>query len=354
MTSLERSLAFAAAYSWRLLVVAAGLAALAFVLVQLAVVVLPVFLALFATTLLRPPAEWLHSRGIPRLAAALLSVTGGLVLLGGLVVLIVPPFIDNIQDLGGELRGGVGEGRTWLEDGPLGLSEAQIDDYVDRAEQALRDHGAVIATGVLGGARVLIELLAALALSVVLTFFFVKDGERIVRWLLGLFPDPRRQELEEIGRRSWRTLASYLRGVTIVALFDSVFIGLALVVIGVPAALPLAVFTFFGAYVPIVGAVVTGIAAVIVALIANGLVPAALVAAAVLIVQQVESNLLQPFVVGRAVAVHPIVILMTVMAGGILGGVIGAMVAVPLVAVAVRVGGFMREQGALAAPRGAS
>ena len=131
---------------------------------------------------------------------------------------------------------------------------------------------------------------------------------------------------------------------TVVALFDSVFIGLALALIGVPAALPLAVFTFFGAYIPIAGALITGIAAVLVALVAEGVTTAALVALAVLVVQQVESNALQPFVVGRAVALHPVVILLAVTTGAILGGVAGAIVAVPVTAVAARVGGYLRER----------
>lgn len=153
-----------------------------------------------------------------------------------------------------------------------------------------------------------------------------------------------------MGSQSWETLSGYLRGMTIVALVDSVFIGIALVVLDVPGALALSVLVFFGAYIPIAGAVVTGALAVLVALIAEGLVTALLVLAAVLVVQQTESNLLHPFVVGRAVNVHPAAILLGVTAGAVLGGIIGAFIAVPIVAVGARIGGYIREQAGSTEP----
>ncbi|HWC33127.1 MAG TPA: AI-2E family transporter, partial [Actinomycetota bacterium] len=296
--------------------------------------------------LLRPPAQWLHARGASRAAAALLVMGGALAVLAALATVIVPPFVDQLDQLGRDLRAGVEQAGDWLLEGPLNLSEQELDGYLDSAERSLRESGGTIATGVLGGALLVLELIAGVGLAVVITFFFLKDGDRIAAWLVGLFPKQRRGEVEEVGRRAWETLADYLRGMTVVALFDSVFIGLVLVIIGVPAALPLAVFTFFGAYIPIAGALITGIAAVLVALVAEGVTTAAIVALAVLVVQQVESNLLQPFVVGRAVAVHPLAILLAVTAGAVLGGVAGAIVAVPVTAVGARVGGYLRERTA--------
>lgn len=338
------SLEVAAAYAWRVLVIAAALILAGLVFQRLALVFLPLFLALFGTAILRPPAQWLRRRGAPPALAALAVVGAALALAAGLLALIVPPFVDQLDQLGRDLRGGVEEAGDWLLQGPLNLSERDLSEYIERAERTLRENTDAIATGALSGARIALELLAGLALALVITFFFVKDGDRISSWFMGLFPAERRAEAEEVGRRSWETLAGYLRGMTVVALFDSVFIGVSLAIIGVPAALPLAVLTFFGAYVPIVGAVVTGMAAVLVALIAEGLVPAAMVLVAVVVVQQVESNILQPFVVGRAVSVHPVAILLAVTTGGILGGVPGAIVAVPVTAVAAQVGGFLRER----------
>lgn len=228
--------------------------------------------------------------------------------------------------------------------GPGNATERGLDDYLDSAAAQLEENAEAVAGGLFSGALLLLEVVIGLALALVLTFFFLKDGERIWDWTVGVSPAGARADLAEIGRRSWRTLGGYLRGVTLVALFDAVFIGLALVVLGVPAALPLAVLTFLGAYVPIAGAVLTGAGAVVVALAADGLVTAGLVAAAVLVVQQIESNLLHPVVVGRAVALHPVAILLALTTGAVLAGVVGALVAVPLAAVAAQAGGYLRER----------
>ena len=341
-----RPLETAAAYAWRLLVLGAAVIAVGIVVRELALIAMALFLALFGTALLRPPAERLRARGLPPAGAALAVMLTALAALAAVLAMIVPPFVDQLDQLGRDLRAGVEQAGDWLLEGPLNLSERELDEYLDRAERSLRESSGAIVTGVIGGALVVLEVVAGVALAVVITFFFLKDGDRITAWFVGLFPQAHRPELEEVGGRVWRTLAGYLRGMTVVALFDSVFIGLALVIIGVPAALPLAVFTFFGAYIPIAGALITGLAAVLVALVSDGVATAAIVALAVLVVQQVESNVLQPFVVGRAVAVHPLAILLAVTAGAILGGIAGAIVAVPLTAVAARVGGYMRERAA--------
>ena len=339
-------LAIAAAYAWRLLVIGAAAIALGIVVRELALIAMALFLALFGTALLRPAAERLRARGFSPASAALAVMCAAFAALAAVLAMILPPFVDQLDQLGRDLRAGVEQAGDWLLEGPLNISERELDEYLDRAERSLRESSGAIVTGVIGGALVVLEAVAGVALAVVITFFFLKDGDRITAWFVGLFPQARRPELEEVGGRAWRTLAAYLRGMTVVALFDSVFIGLALVIIGVPAALPLAVFTFFGAYIPIAGALITGLAAVLVALVSDGVATAAIVALAVLVVQQVESSVLQPFVVGRTVAVHPLAILLAVTAGAILGGVAGAIVAVPLTAVAARVGGYVRERAA--------
>jgi putative heme transporter len=347
----------AAAYSWRLLLVGAAVVVAGLLVARLWLVVLAVLLALFGTALLRPPTEALKARGWPPAVAAGGVLAGAVGLLGGLMLLIVPPFVAQLEDLGASLRGGIDSVRDWLIEGPLELSRSDLDDYVAGAAEELRQNTDVIIDNLLSGAQLAGSLLAAAAIALVVTFFFLKDGDQMVDWFVGLFDRRHERDLRELGARSWDTLAGYLRGMTLVALFDAVLIGLALAVIGVPAALPLAVFTFFGAYVPIVGAVVTGLAAVLVALVALGLVDALIVLAAVVIVQQTESNLLHPVVVSRAVSVHPVVILLAVTTGAVLAGVPGAVVAVPVAAVAARIGGFVREkrrERADAAPRDAA
>lgn len=339
---MVRPLQIGAAYAWRLLVVAAAFVVLGLAVEKLSLVVFPVFLALFGTAILRTPSRWLRSRGLPPAAAASIAVAGAIVCVAAIGYLIVPPFFDQLDELVKGVREGIKEAGDWLLTGPLNLSQGELDRYISDGESSLRDNSGVIAGGVLGGAQLALELVAGLLFALVVTFFFLKDDDRIGGWFVGLFPERNRAEVTELGGQSWETLVGYLRGITLVALFDSIFIGIALVIVGVPAALPLAVLVFFGAYIPIIGAVVTGAAAALVALVSDGVTAAIVVAIAVLVVQQVESNLLHPYVVGRAVSVHPVVILLAVVAGGALGGIPGAVVAVPTVAVASRIGAHLR------------
>jgi putative heme transporter len=263
----------------------------------------------------------------------------------GILAWIVPRFIAEFDELADDLVAGIEEAGDWLVEGPPGVPRDQLESWVDGAVEEIQGSTEEIVAGVIAGAQFAIEVLVVLAIALVLTFFFLKDGDRIWDWIVGVFARTHRADVREMGSRSWTTLAGYLRGMTIVALADSIFIGIALVILDVPGALALAVLIFFAAYIPIAGAVVTGALAVLVALIAQGLITALLVLAAVVIVQQAESNLLHPFVVGRAVQVHPVAILLGVTAGAVLGGVIGALVAVPIVAVGARIGGYIREQG---------
>ena len=343
--TVPRTLAVATAWSWRLLVVGAAVVVVGYIASELRLVVLPVFLALVFTALLRPIAEHLRRRGAPPFLAALTSVLVALTAVSGILAWIVPAFIGELDDLADDLIAGVEDAGDWLVEGPPGVPRDQLEEWVDQAVEEFRGSTEEIVAGAISGAQFAIEVLVVLGIALVLTFFFLKDGDRIWDWIVGVFARDHHEDVREMGSRSWKTLAGYLQGMTIVALADSIFIGLALVILNVPGALALAVLVFFGAYIPIAGAVVTGALAVLVALVAEGLVTALIVLAAVVIVQQAESNLLHPYVVGRAVAVHPVAILLGVTAGAVLGGVIGAFVAVPIVAVAARVGGYIREQG---------
>ena len=342
--TVPKPLALAAEWSWRLLVIGAAVLAVAYLANRLRIVVLPVFVALFFTALLRPVSERVRALGAPAFAAALSAVLLALAVVAGVLAWVVPRFIDEIQGLSDDVVAGIESAADWLVEGPVGLSREELDDLVDDAGAEIQGSSDQIVSGVISGAQVALEVAAGLGIALVLTFFFIKDGDRIWDWIVGLFASRQRDHVREMGTRSWATLAGYLRGMTIVAFVDSILIGLALVILDVPGALALAVFVFFGAYVPIAGAFVTGLLAVLVALVAEGLVTALLVLAAVVLIQQLEGNLLHPFVVGRAVAVHPIAILLGVAAGAVLGGIIGAFIAVPLVAVGARIGGYLRER----------
>lgn len=335
-------LAAAADISWRLLVVAAAVAVAALVLSELRLLALAIVGALFATALLRPPVMWLRGRGWGSASASAAVLISALGVLAGIVAAIVPPFVDQLDELGSSLRDGVQQAADWLIEGPLGLSEQELDAYVDQTFDQALDNSEALLQGVFSSAVLVGEIVIGLLIALVVTFFLLRDGDRIWDWALGLVGDETRVDMAEVGRRSWATLGGYLRGITLVALFDAVFIGVALVILGVPAALPLAVLTFFGAYIPIAGAVITGLAAVLVALVANGPLIAGAVAAAVLVVQQVESNVLHPVVVGRAVALHPLATLLAVAAGALIAGIPGAIVAVPITAVAARAASYLR------------
>lgn len=342
--TVPRTLAIATAWSWRILIVGAAILAVTYLTMQLRLVFLPVFLALFFTALLRPVSEQLKLFGSPPLLAALSSVILMVAVLTGIAAWVVPQFIAEFQELGDDIVLGFENASAWLVEGSPGISQEQLDRWVDSVVAQVQGSSDQIAGGVLSGAQVAVELLLGLGISLVVTFFFLKDGERIWNGIVSLFSPSKQADVEEMGSRAWTTLAGYLRGMTIVALADSVFIGIALVLLEVPGALALAVLIFFGAYVPIAGAIVTGALAVVIALIANGLVSALIVLGVVVAVQQLESNFLQPYVVGRAVQVHPVAILLGVTAGAVLGGVIGAFIAVPIVAVVTRVAGYIRER----------
>jgi putative heme transporter len=347
---VPRTLRIAANIAWRLLLVGAALVVVAIVVARLRLVFLPVVAALFLATVLAPPTRELKEHGLPDAAAAiivLLVSIATLVLLGWGIAL---PVTDEFGDLDTGVRDGVDRVGDWLVEGPLGLEQEQIDRWIDRAEAELRDQSGVIAGGVVTGTLLVVEVIAGGLLTLVLLFFFLKDGERMWAWGVALVPEERRGDVHEMGVRAWMTLSAYLRGVAAVGLIDAVFIGLALWLLGVPLVLPLAVLTFFGGFFPIVGATLAGFAAVMVALVSNGLVTALLVLGAVLLVQQLEGNLLQPVIVGRSVKLHPVVVLLALVAGGVVWGLIGAFIAVPLTAVVVSTASYLYGERPLPTP----
>lgn len=317
--------------------IAAAIAVAALVLSHLRLVVLPVIAALFLSTILHPAVRQLRGKGWPDGLAALATLLVTLLLFGGVVALMAPSVTNEVDQLAHEVADGVEEVGDWLFAGPFGLSETQVRDYVEQAGDQVRDSAAPIASGVVGGALLAIEIVVGALLTLVLLFFFLKDGGRLWAGVLSLVPADGRERAARIGTESWDALQGYLRGITVVALFDAVFIGLALWLLGVPLVIPLATLTFFAAYIPIAGAFTAGLAAVLVALVSEGVGTAIAVTIAIAAVQQIESNLLHPVVVGRSVRLHPVVILVSVAAGAITAGIVGAFLAVPIAAVVTRI-----------------
>ena len=351
---VPRGLRFAAALAWRALVVAAAIAVLAYALARLRVIVVPVAVAMLLATFLVPPARWLRGRGLPSALAALAVVLGAVVLIVGVASALVPRIADDVGELDVSIDAGVTEATEWLGEGPLGLSRARIESLKDRASEQLRSRSDAIVGGVFGGAYLALELVAGLVLVVVTLFFLVKDGERLWRWVVRLFPPPARGDVAAIGELAWATAGGYIRGIAIVALVDAVLIGLALWLIGVPSVLPLATLTFVGGFFPIIGAFVAGFAAAMVALVAEGWIAMLLVIGATVLVQQLEGNILQPIIVGHAVELHPLAILLGIIAGGLLWGVAGAFFAVPLIAIVARAASYLSGGRSVTPDAGAS
>ena len=333
-----------AAASWKFLVIAAALAVIVYALVKLRVVVFPIIAALFATTLIHPAGEWLHRRGLPRLASIWVAIVGGLLLLTGVFALLAPQVANEFGTLSADVNRGSRQVIEWLSRGPLELSQQELNRYVDRAAEQLQANSSTITSGVLAGAIKVGEVLVGIILTLVLTFFFVKDGATIFAWFTSQFSQRRRQSLNVLGMRLWQTLGAYLRGIAFVGLVDAVLIGIALLLIGVPLVIPLAVLTFFGAFLPLIGATVAGVVAALVALVSGGVIDALLVGVAILVIQQVEGHVLQPVVLGRAIKLHPTVVLLSLAAGGVLAGIAGAFLAVPVAALATVVGSHIKAE----------
>jgi putative heme transporter len=332
----------AAGVSWRFLVVVAATALVVFVVGQLMVVVLPVLLALLLATVLAPPAQWLKGKGVPAALAAILMVLGALVALGGLIAVIIPQVAAELGNVGDDVVEGFDNLLDWLGRSAFPLDRAQIDQAIEQGGELVQANAGGVTSGILSGTVAALQAVAGLIVAFVLLFFFLKDSERITGWLLDRTPSHRRADLTAVGGRAWSTLGGYFRGTAIVAAVDAIGIGIGLSLIGVPLVLPLMLLTFFGGFLPLVGATVAGFVAVLVALVSLGFLEALLTLGVVVLVQQLESNILEPYVLGRAVRLHPIVVLLSLMTGAVVAGLVGAFLAVPVAAVGAAVGNEVR------------
>jgi predicted PurR-regulated permease PerM len=336
-----------AQFSWRLLVVLVGVAGLVMLFTRLYLVSLPIILALVIATIAVPPARRLERRGVPRLLAALIVVVGGAAALIGGLIMLVPAFTRQVAALGPTIGEAFDRVLDWFETGPLGLDRSDIETLVTDALDNVGQFSGTVATQVGSIAVAVGEILTAVSLAVVLLFFFVKDGEQIVGWFIARAPERVRDDMRAAGARGWGALAGYVRGTAAIALIDAVGIGLGLLIVGVPLVLPLTLLVFLGGFVPVIGAFVSGLLATLVALATGGLTTALIVLAIVVLVQQVESNVLQPMIMRRAVSLHPIVILSVLTAGVVIVGVLGAFLAVPIAATLAAVGNELRLRGEL-------
>jgi len=320
------------------LIIAGTVYLLVQLLVRLAPLTLAIVVALLLAALVHPLSDRLRRARVPPWIAALTGVLALLVAITGSLVLIGQRAMDQLPNLQRSLKEGLGRVRDFALNGPFPISQAQVDAMTRGLARAAR----AAAPDPVGGATAAAQVAASILIAFVLLFFMLKDGRAMWQWTLRACPARFRRALDEAAEAGWGTLVSYVRGIVVIALVDAVGIGVALALIGVPLALPLALLTFIAAFVPIIGATVAGAAAVLVAFVTNGPGDALLVLVAVIVVQQAEGNLLQPLIQGRALDLHPAVVLVAVTAGTLLGGIAGAAVAVPLVAVANRVTAVVR------------
>ena len=342
--SVPEPLRRAALWSGYFLLIVAGALALLYVIVRLRLIFIPAFIAVLLATLLAPLVDRLRARGWKPLPATATVLLGSVLVLVAIFSLLVPQLVDQFDEMRASATEGFDEIVRWLGQGPLELSEEQIDGYLDQAAEQIRANSSAITGGILAGATRTFEFIAGFLLALVLLFFFLKDGPEIAQWFRRQVARRNREHVDEMARRAWATLSGYVRGTAIIALVDAVLIGLALVLVGNPLWIPLAVITFFGAFFPIVGAVVAGTVAALVTLVTNGLTSALIVTGAIIVIQQLEGDVLQPVVMGKAVRLHPIAILIALTAGGVLGGIAGAFVGVPTAAVGATVGNYVKHQ----------
>ena len=299
---------------------------------RLEIIVVPVAIATMLAALLMPAVDFLDRRGAPRGGAVALMLLSGFAVVGGILTFVVSQFIEGAPGLTEQVSRSIDGVRTWLIDGPLGLSREQIERSGDAAIEALRDNQERLTTGALSTAGTVTEIVTGALLVLFTLIFLLQGGRNIYAFVTRIFPADVRERVRDAGRAGFHSLIGYIRATFLVALVDAVGIGTGLAIMGVPLALPLASLVFLGAFIPLVGAVVAGSLAVIVALIAKGVIYALITLGLIIAVQQLEGHVLQPLVMGRAVSIHPLAIVLVIAGGGVLAGIVGALLAVPALA----------------------
>ncbi|MGI5479836.1 AI-2E family transporter [Streptomyces lavendofoliae] len=323
----------AAAHAWRLLVVGAAVYGVFAVLGRFHEIGVGLFLGLVVTALLRPVADVL-SRVMPRGPAVAVTLLGGITLVLGGLALVGEAVAGETTTLVREFRDGVDRIERWLERPPFRLRPEVLSDLHSRIAQFLSSHRSTLLSKAVSGASEAVHVVTALALGLFASVFFIHSGDRHWAWYCDQLPDRARSRWHVAGRAAWRTFTGYTHGIVLVAAINAILVGVALYLLGVPLAVPLALLEFVAAFVPLIGSPVALAVAAVVALAAKGPLTAGLVVALIVVIGQIEGHLLHPLVMSWAVRLHPLVVAVSVAAGAIAAGIVGAVVAVPLVSVA--------------------
>ncbi|SDJ90854.1 Predicted PurR-regulated permease PerM [Cryobacterium psychrotolerans] len=323
----------AGAWSWRLLAIAGAAAVLIFLIIQLRLIVIPLLVAVLVSALLVPFVSFLVRHRWPRGLSVALALLGTLAVVGGLIALAASQIAAGSSDLTQRFEASVEKLKAALLASPLQLTESQLNDYLDQANQAIQSDSQVFITGALSVGSSVGHLVAGFLLALFSLLFILIDGKGIWDWIVRIFPRRARAAVDGAGIAGWSTLGNFAKVQILVASIDAVGIGVGAALLGVPLAVPIGILVFLGSFIPIVGAVATGIVAVIIALLFNGPGYALAMLGVVLLVQQVEGHVLQPLIMGTAVKVHPLAVVLAVGAGSLLAGIPGALFAVPVAAV---------------------
>jgi putative heme transporter len=324
----------AAAWAWRFLVIAAAGYLVARVLAFFAVITLPLAIALLIAALVSPVVRIMHEIGVPRRLAAAFVVIGGIAFIAALLSFAGQQVAQGATDLADQVVRGLEEIRDWLRTGPLNASDSQINDVIQSAQEAITEQtreggafGQVTEFGTAVG-----HVVAGFFIVLFSTFFFLADGDRIWAWTVRLAPRASREHVDRSGRVAWVSLTQFVRATVLVAAVDAIGIMIVAAVLGVPFVLAIGVLVFLGAFVPMIGATIAGIVAILVALVAQGPITALLMLGGVILVQQIEGHVLQPFLMGRFVRIHPLGVIVAIGCGVLVAGIAGALIAVPLAA----------------------
>ena len=330
--SVPISLRIGAGYAWRMLLIAAAIGVFIWLVMLLKLLVIPLMVGILITALLWPAFDFMLRHRFPRWTAILISLLGTAAIVSGLVWLVVWQVRIELPKVQASSAEAFQQFQVWLHDGPLNLSDTQISDYLDQGVQFLNEQAQALLTGALAIGTTVGHVVTGAVLSLFILICLLADGGSIWRWTNKLFPRRARQAVDSAARNGWATIVNYARTQLFVATIDAIGIGLGAFLLQVPLALPVAVLVFLGSFIPIVGAVATGAIAVFLALVYNGPWTALFMLLVVLAVQQLEGRILQPIMMGSAVKVHPRAVVLVVAGGAMIGGIPGALFAVPLAA----------------------
>ncbi|MDL9947624.1 AI-2E family transporter [Gordonia sp. ABSL11-1] len=333
-----------AVVSLQIVLVVAAFWVLMWVLGKLWVILLPVLFAIIVCTVLWPPARWMRNRGVPAAAASLVMMLLAVGVFAGVISLIVPSIVSQAPELASRATDGVHKLQDWIQGPPLNVKDEQLDNMVGTVTDKLQSSASSIAEGVFSGVGTATSILVTLFTALILVFFFLKDGPKFIPWLDRTAGKPSGTHIGEVLTRMWNSLGGFIRTQAIVSFVDAALIGAGLFILGVPLAGVLVVITFLGGFIPIVGAFVAGALAVLIALVSNGLTTALIVLGIILAVQQLEGNVLQPWLQSKSMDLHAVIVLLAVTLGGTLFGITGAFLAVPAAAALAVILRYLNEQ----------